>query len=297
MVHTVAATPAGCGMATVRMERIDPRENVARFYELSLTAEDAFGHPHVDRHWGRIGTRGQWATDGYPDPDAARQALHRHVRERHANGYRVVADPEQLLLAAADEAELLVRGEPTLAGSSFGQILASLASAARHVGQGSPPHVSDHRQQSIWTDDAVDDRLRTRLLTLIDEIADAILSKDDARAVTRRFQAPPSPGADSAVARLVPRAQHGLLNAFLIELFAGERWLDALAHDLARRDVHHLGDLIRLPRSEVAAAAQRTGGGSRAITALTARLERLGLGLGSTVPRWHRPGRGLSHPA
>ena len=43
---------------TVRLSRVDPSQNMARFYEIDLQPT-LFGEFSVQRHWGRIGTAGQ----------------------------------------------------------------------------------------------------------------------------------------------------------------------------------------------------------------------------------------------
>lgn len=44
-------------MAT-RMTRIDPQQNMARWYEIDVQPT-LFGEHTVERHWGRIGAAGQ----------------------------------------------------------------------------------------------------------------------------------------------------------------------------------------------------------------------------------------------
>lgn len=71
--------------------RIDPSRNMARFYLLSLQPT-LFGEIAVERHWGRIGTRGRTASRLYGSIEKAAEALERLARAKKRRGYRAAAD-------------------------------------------------------------------------------------------------------------------------------------------------------------------------------------------------------------
>lgn len=59
----LAGTAQALGAPTL-LTRIDPEQNMRRFYRLELSA-DLFGGVHLTREWGRIGRRGQSLTRWY----------------------------------------------------------------------------------------------------------------------------------------------------------------------------------------------------------------------------------------
>jgi predicted DNA-binding WGR domain protein len=68
---------------SVRLCRIDPGKNMARFYRLAVE-RDLFGMWCLIREWGRIGRGGQMRMIAYPTPMEAHAALRnqRHAKER-----------------------------------------------------------------------------------------------------------------------------------------------------------------------------------------------------------------------
>jgi hypothetical protein len=111
-----------------------------------------------------------------------------------------------------------------------------------------------------------------------------VIGPEEAVGITRRLQ---HGGTMAAATVVVPRTKHALLDRALLEMFADDRRLDALAQRLHRQDVRFLGQLVQLP---FAAVLREAGGDRRVIDALQARLDRLGLRLGSVAPRWSPPG-------
>lgn len=57
---------------SVRMTRVDPDKNMARWYEIDVQPT-LFGEFTVERHWGRIGSAGQSKTFWFNDEPAADQ--------------------------------------------------------------------------------------------------------------------------------------------------------------------------------------------------------------------------------
>ncbi len=78
----------------VDLERIDPAQNMARFYQLSVQPT-LFGEQSVVRCWGRIGTRGRSMMVTYATEGDAVKAYKALVRSKVAKGY--------LCLSAAGE--------------------------------------------------------------------------------------------------------------------------------------------------------------------------------------------------
>lgn len=71
----------------VHLQRIDPSQNMRRFYTLAIQPT-LFGGASVIRNWGRIGTHGQsmmQTFDGMEEADRARSRLEHTKRRR---GYR-----------------------------------------------------------------------------------------------------------------------------------------------------------------------------------------------------------------
>jgi len=59
---------------TLQLCRIDPEQNMQRFYRLSLQP-DLFGGCSLVREWGRIGAGGRLRQDGYDSEGKAVSAL------------------------------------------------------------------------------------------------------------------------------------------------------------------------------------------------------------------------------
>lgn len=71
----------------VHLRRIDPAQNMRRFYLLSVQPT-LFGGASLVRHWGRIGTNGQSMMETFDEPAAAGHALIRLERVKRRRGYR-----------------------------------------------------------------------------------------------------------------------------------------------------------------------------------------------------------------
>jgi predicted DNA-binding WGR domain protein len=69
------------------LHRIDPAQNMARFYCLSLQPT-LFGEVSVVRAWGRIGTRGRMKIDSYPTGEGASAAFEHLEKAKRRRGYR-----------------------------------------------------------------------------------------------------------------------------------------------------------------------------------------------------------------
>lgn len=74
------------------LRRIEPALNMRRFYALALQPT-LFGEVSLVRHWGRIGTRGQFLTQTFPEAAAARRAFERLARAKRARGYAEAIRP------------------------------------------------------------------------------------------------------------------------------------------------------------------------------------------------------------
>ena len=71
---------------TASFRRVDAACNMARFYILSLQPT-LFGAIALERHWGRIGTRGRHASRLFDTPEEADAALRAQVKRRFRRGY------------------------------------------------------------------------------------------------------------------------------------------------------------------------------------------------------------------
>ena len=72
---------------TLVLRRVEPDQNVARFYALMIE-RDLFGRIVLVRHWGRIGTRGRERTDSHDDETAAAKTLMKLAAMKRRRGYR-----------------------------------------------------------------------------------------------------------------------------------------------------------------------------------------------------------------
>ena len=77
---------------SVRMTRVDPEINMARFYEIDVQPT-LFGEFTVERHWGRIGATGQSKTFWFDDEAAADQMAKSVSAIKLRRGY--VAQPQR----------------------------------------------------------------------------------------------------------------------------------------------------------------------------------------------------------
>ena len=71
----------------VHLRRIDPAQNMRRYYSLSVQPT-LFGGASLIRDWGRIGTRGQTMMETFDTADDADLAFDRLQRSKRRRGYR-----------------------------------------------------------------------------------------------------------------------------------------------------------------------------------------------------------------
>ena len=78
----------------VHLRRIDPSQNMRRFYGLSIQPT-LFGGASLVRDWGRIGTRGQMMIETFDHAAEAHHAMNRLEKTKKRRGYReAFASPE-----------------------------------------------------------------------------------------------------------------------------------------------------------------------------------------------------------
>ena len=70
----------------VHLRRIDPTQNMRRFYTLAIQPT-LFGGASVIRNWGRIGTSGQSMMETFDSEDEAAAASLRLERAKRRRGY------------------------------------------------------------------------------------------------------------------------------------------------------------------------------------------------------------------
>jgi predicted DNA-binding WGR domain protein len=71
----------------ILLERIEPSQNMARYYVLSIEPT-LFGDSALVREWGRIGSSGQRRSEFFPQPSDARLALHAWLKRKRRRGYQ-----------------------------------------------------------------------------------------------------------------------------------------------------------------------------------------------------------------
>ncbi|MFK0333886.1 WGR domain-containing protein [Rhizobium sp. NPDC090275] len=71
----------------LHLRRIDPSQNMRRFYSLSIQPT-LFGETSLIRHWGRIGTNGQEMMETFDESTAATKAMAKLVGSKRRRGYR-----------------------------------------------------------------------------------------------------------------------------------------------------------------------------------------------------------------
>ncbi len=71
---------------SLRLTRIDPAQNMRRFYRLALQP-DLFGGCTLIREWGRIGRGGQMKQEAFPNEGQAVDALIDMQRRKARRGY------------------------------------------------------------------------------------------------------------------------------------------------------------------------------------------------------------------
>lgn len=74
-------------MSCQLLHRVDPEQNMARFYRVEMLP-DLFGQVIVERRWGRIGGKGQFRTASYRSTTLAEAAASDWVRSKERRGYK-----------------------------------------------------------------------------------------------------------------------------------------------------------------------------------------------------------------
>ena len=69
------------------LRRIEPEQNVARFYTLMIE-RDLFGRTVLVRHWGRVGSRGRERLDEYASEVEAAAAMGKLAAAKRRRGYQ-----------------------------------------------------------------------------------------------------------------------------------------------------------------------------------------------------------------
>lgn len=78
--------PDPCRLQLLVLERVNPAQNMARFYVLSIEPT-LFDDVALAREWGRLGSRGRRRLDLYGDAAQAREALETWLRRKSKRGY------------------------------------------------------------------------------------------------------------------------------------------------------------------------------------------------------------------
>lgn len=74
-------------MSMVELQRVDPAQNMSRFYSLNIEP-DLFGGARLVRQWGRIGAHGCVKVEHYDDEAQAVEALNKHAARKLRRGYQ-----------------------------------------------------------------------------------------------------------------------------------------------------------------------------------------------------------------
>lgn len=72
----------------LKLRRVDPRQNMRRFYLLTVQ-RDLFGGATLVREWGRIGSAGKLQISHHRDEGQAVDALALIAQKKFKRGYRV----------------------------------------------------------------------------------------------------------------------------------------------------------------------------------------------------------------
>ena len=88
--------------APVHLRRIDPAQNMRRFYSLSVQPT-LFGGASLIRDWGRIGTRGQTMMETFDTAGDADLAFDRLERSKRRRGYRDAFGNQAASVSATDK--------------------------------------------------------------------------------------------------------------------------------------------------------------------------------------------------
>lgn len=73
----------------VHLASVDPSRNRYRFYTLTWQPS-LFGGGAIVRHWGRIGTKGQWRAIFFGTREEAQETVEETLKRRLGHGYQVV---------------------------------------------------------------------------------------------------------------------------------------------------------------------------------------------------------------
>lgn len=76
----------------ILLERIDPAQNMARYYVLSIEPT-LFGDSALVREWGRIGSSSRRRSEFFPQPDEAQLTLDIWLKRKRARGYQERRNP------------------------------------------------------------------------------------------------------------------------------------------------------------------------------------------------------------
>ncbi len=77
---------------SIRMTRVDPEKNMARWYEVDVQPT-LFGEFTVERHWGRIGSIGQSKTFWFDDEPRADKMARLVSDAKSRRGYAAPPSP------------------------------------------------------------------------------------------------------------------------------------------------------------------------------------------------------------
>jgi predicted DNA-binding WGR domain protein len=72
---------------TLVLRRVEPEQNVARFYALTIE-HDLFGRIVLVRHWGRVGSRGREHLDEHASETEAAKAMGKLAAAKRRRGYQ-----------------------------------------------------------------------------------------------------------------------------------------------------------------------------------------------------------------
>ena len=85
-------------ISPVHLTRIDPEQNMARFYGIAVLPT-LFGEVSLVRNWGRIGTRGQAMMVTYENEAQALAALEKLAGQKRRRGYWATDDSTNIIPA------------------------------------------------------------------------------------------------------------------------------------------------------------------------------------------------------
>ena len=73
-------------MTAVHLRRVDPAQNMSRFYRIEIEP-DLFGGVRLVKAWGRIGTEGRSVAEFHDNEALAADAMQRHAERKRRRGY------------------------------------------------------------------------------------------------------------------------------------------------------------------------------------------------------------------